>query len=604
MAGRYRFNRVLGDRTWLADDLRTGRQVVASVVGKRDAERFTKLKGIEDRHLAKILLVQQGLPHDERPPAISDGDAVVAAEVVRGKSLAAMLGDRAAMPSARAVAWTLRLARSLHRPRELDLAHGAISPAAIIVSGPAHPVAPVLTFFRAPALGLALSPEVLAGAEATPSDDVWSLGVSLYAALTGHYPFPGATADEVQQAIKRGPRPLKEHGLDEPVLQRVLDELLTVDPARRLRSVVELAATLDAFELETQLPTHLSSKLNAIRTPARAPLPRPGVKGASAATLSGVVFDPAAAETPEVAEALAALREPEESSAPEAPRPSSPDTPGRLSEGRTSKPISLTPPANHPFQKKGVRWPLVMGLGVVGIAALYFLLGPGAPVPQAAAPEPTAVAAATAPRKSAPAARKLNKAEKLDACVRSFFEDDQFTAEADFSFVCQEGPMDGPSRQLHELAESKTDAKIAAETAAASGAAATATAAAVPNKNADVVRAGRTRRPLGWYELLASAIVRRSCCQPPPPVDLPKTPGWCDQLDDVVDNLAEDSARSGDLAPRVKRFDRAVDCLYANRVQAPYPDFAARPLDEAQRTALQRFLAHAAVSEAKRRMLE
>jgi serine/threonine protein kinase len=601
LAGRYRFNRVLGDRTWLADDLRTGRQVVASVVSKRDAERFTKLKGIEDRHLARILLVQQGLPSDERPPAIPEGEAVVAAELVRGKSLAALLGDRTAMPPARAVAWTLRLARSLHRLRELDTAHGAISPAAIIVSGPAHPVAPVLTFFRAPTLGLALSPEVLSGAEATPADDVWSLGISLYAALTGHYPFNGATADEVQQAIKGGPKPLGEHGLEEPVLQRVVDELLAADPARRLRSVAELTATLDAYELETQLPAHLSSKGGVPRPPARTALPRPAIKSGS--TLSGVVFDPRAAETPEVAEALAALREPEDSSAPEAPRPSSPDSPGRLSEGRTSKPISLTPPANHPFKKKGVAWPLVMALGAAGIAAYYFLLGPGAPVPQAAAPEPSVVATAAAPRKPTPATRKLNKAEKLDACVRSFFEDDQFAADADFSFVCQEGPMDGPSRQLHELAASKTDARIAAETAAASGAA-TAAATAAPSKEADVVRAGRTRRPLGWYELLASAIVRRSCCQPPPPVDLPKTPGWCDQLDDVVDNLAEDSARSGDLAPRVKRFDRAVDCLYANRVQAPYPDFAPRPLDEAQRTALQRFLAHAAVSEAKRRMLE
>ncbi len=87
-------------------------------------------------------------------------------------------------------------------------------------------------------------------------------------------------------------------------------------------------------------------------------------------------------------------------------------------------------------------------------------------------------------------------------------------------------------------------------------------------------------------------------------VNLPKTNGWCAQLGDVVEDLAEDSARSADLAPRVKRFDRAVECLYANRTMIPYEDYMSRPLDDTQRNALQNFLSLAAMSEAKRRKLE
>ncbi len=610
LAGRYRFSRGISDRIWLASDLRSGRSVLVSAVTKSDAARFKKIKGIEDRHLASVLLVQDAIPADERPGSITGGDAAVVAELIRGKSLARMLGDRSAMPTARAVAWTLRMARSLLRLRDVEAAHGAISPAAIVDRGPGHPVAPVLSFFRAPSLGLALSPEVLAGSEPTPADDVWSLGVCLYAALTGKYPFSGKTSVEVQQAVKRGATPLSLHGIDDPVLQKIVDELLADDPARRLRSVQELAATLDAFELENQLPARQAGAKSTVpRPPSKAPLPRPLARLGHGVTLDGVVFDPAAAESAELSEALLRAEEPSLAEvSPAFERPSAPDA-GRLSENRLSpaKPISLSPPSKHPFQKKPTRWPYVAALlAAAGAAGIFFLQQQNANVPV----EPTKTAAVSAasnaePKKPAPSTKKLNKAEKLDACVRSFFEDDQFEADVDFGFVCSEGPLYPTSQKLHEVAEAKADARLAAELAAAAASASAGVAAGTPPpKNQDVVRGDRSRRPLGWYELLASSIVRRSCCVPPPPVELDKTQGWCDQLDDVVSDLADDSARSGDLAPRVKRFDRAVDCLFANRVEVPYPDYVKKPLDEAQRAALQRFLSHAAVSEAKRRMLE
>lgn len=607
LAGRYRFSRGISDRIWVASDLRSGKKVLVAAVSEAERVRFEKIKGIDDRHLASVLLVQKGLPDDERPSSIQGGEAAVVAELVSGKSLASMLGDRAAMPTPRAVAWTLRMARSLHRLREVDAAHGAISPASIVGEGPAHPVAPVLTFFRAKSIGLTLSPEVLSGAEPTPADDVWSLGVCLYAALTGKYPFIGTTAGEVEQAVKRGPVPLSLHGIDDAVLQRIVDELLAADPARRLRSVQELAATLDAYELENQLPTR-PPKSAVPRPPSKAPLPRPLTKAGKSITLDGVVFDPQTAESAELIELLQRAQEPVE--VPSTDRASSSAEPARISESRVtpaSKPISLSPPSQHPFRKKKARWPFVVLLLAAGAAAgvgFLKLQDVGAPTPEP--PKTTAVAAGSAEQKKpAPRAKKLSKTEKLDACVRSFFEDDQFAAEADFSFVCDTGPMYPTSQRLHELAEAKTDARLAAELAAAAAAASAAASAGLPPPPpSDVVRAGRLRRPLGWYELLATSIVRRSCCVPPPPVKLEKTQGWCDQLEEVVSDLADDSARSGDLAPRVKRFDRAVDCLFANRVAFPYPDFVKKPLDEAQRTALQRFLGHAAVGEAKRRMLE
>jgi hypothetical protein len=110
------------------------------------------------------------------------------------------------------------------------------------------------------------------------------------------------------------------------------------------------------------------------------------------------------------------------------------------------------------------------------------------------------------------------------------------------------------------------------------------------------------RRALGWYEILATAVIRKGCCPSAAPVTLPATTGWCEQLQDVVRDLAEDSARSGDLAPRLKRFDKAVECLFANKVQRPYP-YKKTPVVDQNKKALQSFLSRAAMSDAKRRSL-
>src|SRR5690606_31919092 len=235
---------------------------------------------------------------------------------------------------------------------------------------------------------------------------------------------------------------------------------------------------------------------------------------------------------------------------------------------------------------------VVVLLGAAGAGAAFGLRPKPTPPPE---PAPTTAIDKTA-QPAPPPKPKLTKSERLRLCTESYFEEGTFEPDANFDFVCQEGPLDVTARLLHELAEAKLDARLERQ------------AQQAPTDQLDVVRgdirASRIRRPLGWYELLATAIVRRSCCSPAPVVQLPKTQGWCAQLSDIGEDLAEDSARSADLAPRVKRFDRAVDCLYASRTTIPYEDYAARPLDDTQRAALQNFLSLAAMSEAKRRKLE
>jgi hypothetical protein len=92
--------------------------------------------------------------------------------------------------------------------------------------------------------------------------------------------------------------------------------------------------------------------------------------------------------------------------------------------------------------------------------------------------------------------------------------------------------------------------------------------------------------------------MRRACCASAPPVILPETPGWCEQLQSAVRQIADDSGRSGDLAPSARSFDKAVTCLFANHIARPY-SYGGSPTP-GQRAAFQRFLSLAAISEAKR----
>jgi serine/threonine protein kinase len=585
----------MGSKSWIAWDERSSRRVLVALVTDEEAERLSAARTCEHAHLARLLDVQAVVPPAELPAGCEANLAAAVAELAQGRSLATRVQTEGPLGAPRAVAWTLRVARALGELHRSGSSHQALSPAAIVDRAAGRPVAPVLTWLRALPYGPALSPEVLAGQEPGPADDVWSLGVTLYFALTGVYPFAGENSEALLKSLQRPAAPLSEHGVDDPLLQKVLDLVLDRDAQRRLRSAPDLIALLEGYEVGdpqaarplVARPPRLGGGRNLT-----AGLTKPGPLHKS---LAGVVFDIAAAENPEFAELGPEPNFNSRTSA-EPPQPVPAVAVERVSAPHPQRRVPSLPPIN-PFQKK-TRWPALLLLTAsAGAAAAVLVLRTTAPNPTPVAPV-TTVAPTTKPA-TVPSAPKLTKAERLRACTASYFEEGTFQEEASFDFVCQEGPLHVAARQLYELSEAKTDARLAQQAAQA---------VAAEQPPVDVVRgdlrAARVRRPLGWYELLSTAIVRRSCCSPPPPVELPKTPGWCAQLGDVVEDLAEDSARSADLAPRVKRFDRAIDCLYANRTAIPYQDYAERPLDEVQRAALQNFLSLAAMSEAKRRKLE
>jgi hypothetical protein len=190
---------------------------------------------------------------------------------------------------------------------------------------------------------------------------------------------------------------------------------------------------------------------------------------------------------------------------------------------------------------------------------------------------------------------KRNAELVRNQCVTQHFSEGSFEGDPDFAFVCEDGDFAGLSRRLHAMVVTReTDAGTDAGTLKDGG------------MSVDVVRyaggrdaTGGTRTVgLEWYELPATAIIRKTCCPQASPVILPETQGWCEQLQSVVRRMADDSAKSVDLGPGARSFDRAVGCLYANRVRHGYT-YSSAPT-ALHRGIFQQFLSRAAVISARR----
>jgi hypothetical protein len=95
-----------------------------------------------------------------------------------------------------------------------------------------------------------IAPERLAGADATPEADVWSVGVLLWESLAGRHPFWGLPLQEVARAIEAGAPRLASERPDVPRrLLAAVDAALSSDPSARPRASAlgaELRASLRA----------------------------------------------------------------------------------------------------------------------------------------------------------------------------------------------------------------------------------------------------------------------------------------------------------------------------------------------------------------------
>ncbi|MBS2021569.1 MAG: protein kinase, partial [Deltaproteobacteria bacterium] len=185
-------------------------------------------------------------------------------ELLAGETLAARLRREQKLPVAEVRRLLGQLAAALDAAHAAGVVHRDLKHENVMLVGPAQESRAVITDFgiagRAGThpggftLGtpLYIAPEELIGAQLTPAADLFSLGVILYRALTGVFPFPKADASERLTATPRRPSAL------EPSLSPRWDEALlrclAREPTDRFASAGALVEFIDAPELASARP--------------------------------------------------------------------------------------------------------------------------------------------------------------------------------------------------------------------------------------------------------------------------------------------------------------------------------------------------------------
>jgi hypothetical protein len=613
LGGRYSLGRPVlsspGERHWMAIEAASGRLVVVAVAEPGRLSTLQPARSVRHRHLATVIDVLPEIPPDSFPESVRMpvGAGAAVAEHVPGKTLRAVL-EHGPLHPAKAVAWVLRLVDAVQMLHSSGAVHGGISARSVIAEPEGRAIAPVLSQLIAPPVGPYCPPERLRGGVESASDDVWALIATLYAALTGRTPHTGGTREELLKAMVARPAPLSTFGVKEPVLEEIILRGLAPDRRSRATDLAEVQGWLDAWERD---PTMTLPP----RMPMRAAARGLGdiVAGAAYGTTrdDGIVIDDRGLEDDQggtIPPPPPPLVEDSEPPTVLAQRPLgyAPVLDSRVAAappGIVPKPaapgIKALPSAQrrvsiNPFERKGSALPWVLVAAGAGGAGVFLLVSPTskpeANVAPSSAPE------VPAPRVVPPSAPKKSADLTRNECVAQHFPPDAFEGQPDFAFVCDDTDFPATARRLSSLVL-VGDAPPLRDGGAASDA----------GIALDVVRLSGMRvadagvgsgSGLDWYELPATAIIRKACCSNSSPVILPETAGWCEQIQAVVRRMADDSARAMDLSPAARSYDKAVNCLIANREKHPYA-YAGAP-SATSRAAFQQFLGRAAIISTKR----
>jgi serine/threonine-protein kinase len=254
--GRYRPVRPLGSggsgSVWLALDEQTGLDVALKIIPR---------EGKAAARAEREALAARRLRHERCVRAYDVGHdpshVYIAYEYVPGRTLREAI-RAGVLTDADAVEVAAQVLDALAHAHRAGIVHRDVKPANVLLEDRDEVSVRLLDFGLAqfdgadtltavgdvPGTLAYISPERLAGAEASPASDVWSVGVLLWELLADRHPFWGMPLQEVARAIEAGAPPIETERRGLPRrLTAAVNAALSRDPESRPRAS-DLAAAL------------------------------------------------------------------------------------------------------------------------------------------------------------------------------------------------------------------------------------------------------------------------------------------------------------------------------------------------------------------------
>jgi serine/threonine-protein kinase len=184
-------------------------------------------------------------------------------ELVSGDSLARIIEKRIRLSGVEVLSIMEQTARALHAAHEDGLVHRDVKPGNLLITpsgkvkitdfGIARVADQVALTATGQVMGTVqyLAPEQATGKQATPSTDLYSLGIVAYEALTGRRPFTGESQMVIAMAQINDKPPAMDADIDQRVQDLVLS-CLAKKPNQRPGSALDLSNRARALRLQLE----------------------------------------------------------------------------------------------------------------------------------------------------------------------------------------------------------------------------------------------------------------------------------------------------------------------------------------------------------------
>ncbi|HKQ40836.1 MAG TPA: serine/threonine-protein kinase, partial [Pseudonocardia sp.] len=250
---------------YAADEPAFGRRVAVKVLTARIGDDEAR-RGFERECRAMGTL--SGHPHIvavHRGGTTPSGEPFIVMEFMSGGSLADRMARGGPLPWSEVLDIGVLLAGALETAHRAGILHLDVKPANILMSRFAEPALGDFGISRLPGLTVTLdgrvratatysAPERLMNGEATVATDLYGLGATLFALLSGGPAFAGETGEEIVVTVARilrEPVPdLRAKGVPGE-LAEVVERLMAKEPGERPASAADTGALLQAVQRAT-----------------------------------------------------------------------------------------------------------------------------------------------------------------------------------------------------------------------------------------------------------------------------------------------------------------------------------------------------------------